>query len=223
MEAVMSDSLMVVPDSVADTAAHCGDGDWISVLFILVSLFVFLIALFETVSFVIGIFRKKKGVPNETVSPENKLHGLIKEFLWVFAIILSGTVVSLLSDATVSSNDFLKRFLITVGVFWLCAAIFFFTKFMADRRNNRRRGLWVYIDKFFKELLWVSALIYSSSWIATEFADICCKTDFKPWYTWKSSVARWAVDLVITSIITLKVVLVILKYKKYRKLSHSKD
>jgi hypothetical protein len=237
----MSDSLRVMADSVADTAAHVamavtdsttvvdtvvstatyGD-DWIGV-FLLIHSFVFLIALFETVSFVIGVFRKKKGVPNDTVSPENRPHGLIKELLWVFAIILPSTVISLLSNTTVSTNDFFSRLLITMGVFWLCAAIFFFTEFMADRRNNRRRGLRVYIDKFFKELLWVSALIYSSSWIATEFADICCKTDFKPWYTWQSSVTRWVVDIVITSIIAVKVVLVIRKYKKNRNLSHSKD
>jgi hypothetical protein len=219
----MSDSLRTVADSVANTAAHSGDRDWISVLFILVSLFVFLIALFETVSFVIGIFRKKKGVPNDTVSPENRPHGLIKELLWVFAIILPSTVISLLSNTTVSTNDYFSWLLITMGVFWLCAAIFFFTEFMADRRNNRRRWLRVYIDKFFKELLWIFALFYSSSWIATEFADIYSKTDFKPWYTWKSNVTRWVVDIVITSIIAVKVVLVIRKYKKTGKHSHCKD
>jgi len=223
----MSDSLRVVADSVASTmAGNCsttaGDFSWICV-FIFIHSFVFLIALFEISSFVIGFFRKKKGMPNETDSPENRPQGLIKELLWVLAIILSGTVVSLLSDATVLTDDYFSRLLVTMGVLGLCVAIFLFTKFTADTRNRRRKGLWVYIDKFFKELLWVFALIYASSWITTEFIDICGKTNVILWYTWKSAVARWAVDLVITSIIAVKIALVILKYKKYRKLSHSKD
>jgi len=211
------DSLRVVADSVANTLANVVQStsasqdavymDAFNCMFILATI----LSVCAIVSNAVQYFIKKKTAPLIGL-PEVMRSKLIKELLWMFVSIISGSVILIVSWKTdYNTNNII--FVVTLALS-LIMSLRLINKFIKFRRFEGSTSLFDLTEKIVAGFLWVFWLVLSGFYIASEFMDFSWTDFIVLWQNRKEYSSRLIEDLVAATIVTTKFVLILVKYKE---------
>jgi len=218
------DTLKIAADSVADTLANVAQTVGTSHCAVCIDAFncTLILAAILSICAIVGktvrYFIKKKVATQLKVLPEVIRRNFIKELLWVFATVISGSAILIVSwNKDYNTNNLI--FAVTIALS-LGASLFFIFNFIKTKRYGGSNKILTVVEKIIVEFLWIFWLVLSGYYITSEFMDFKWGSLISLWQNRIEDSSRLTEDLIAILIVTTRFVLLTVKYRQVFKRGH---